>query len=295
MNWLYVTHFLNGFLMILMPVLLGVYLARRFRLGWRLWWIGAGTFILSQVGHIPFNAVLGISFERGLLPAPPENYQLAFSALVLGLSAGLWEESARYLAYRFWAKDARSWSQGLVMGAGHGGIESILVGLLVLANYVGRIIFRDVDLASVLPPEQIALAQQQLQAYWSMSWYDPLLGAAERLSALTFHLSASLLVLQVFARGKIRWLWLAIGWHSIFNAVAVFAVGTWGPYVTEALIGLCALFSLGMIFWLRPPNVNGVAPVAPDEGPLPPPADATGISLPDVEETPDNLDQTRYT
>ena len=49
-------HFLNGLLMILMPIGLGLWLEKRLRLGWRLWWIGAATFVLSQVGHIPFNS-----------------------------------------------------------------------------------------------------------------------------------------------------------------------------------------------------------------------------------------------
>jgi uncharacterized membrane protein YhfC len=290
-----VTHFLNGLLMVAMPLLLGVYLARRFRLGWRLWWIGAGTFILSQVGHIPFNAALGGLFNRGLLPSPPEEYKLILDALILGLSAGLWEESARYLAYRFWARDARSWSQGLVMGAGHGGIEAILLGLLVLANYVGRIALQDVDLATVLPPEQVELGQQQLQAYWSMPWYDSFLGAIERFFSIAFHLSASLLVLQAFRRRQMRWLWLAIGWHTVMNAVPLFAAGTWGPYIAEALIGLGALLSLGIIFWLRPLDVNDGVQAVPEEVPALPPADATGISLPEIAETRENLEQTRYT
>jgi len=88
---LFFTHLLNGFLMILLPVGLGVYLTRKLSLGWRLWWIGAGTFVLSQVGHIPLNFVLTALFQRGLLPKPPMTWKPIFYAVVLGLSAGLWE------------------------------------------------------------------------------------------------------------------------------------------------------------------------------------------------------------
>jgi uncharacterized membrane protein YhfC len=48
----FIAHLLNGLLMILLPIGLGIYLTRKLSLGWRLWWIGAGTFVLSQVGHI---------------------------------------------------------------------------------------------------------------------------------------------------------------------------------------------------------------------------------------------------
>ena len=65
MDLLIITRLLNWLLMIGLPVGLGVYLTRRFRLGWRLWWIGAATFVLSQVGHIPFNWILTRLFALG--------------------------------------------------------------------------------------------------------------------------------------------------------------------------------------------------------------------------------------
>jgi uncharacterized membrane protein YhfC len=61
-------------------------------------------------------------------------YNLLIIAGFLGLSAGFFEESARYVVYRWWARDARTWSQGLMLGAGHGGIESILLGFLLAIN-----------------------------------------------------------------------------------------------------------------------------------------------------------------
>jgi uncharacterized membrane protein YhfC len=295
MNFLYLTHFLNGFLMILIPVALGYYLARRFRLGWRLWWIGAATFVLSQVGHLPFNYALTLLFRGGVLPSPPEEYSLIFNALVLGLSAGLWEEIARYLAYRFWAKDARSWSRGLLMGAGHGGIEAILLGVIVLVNFFVMIVLSNSDLVSMVPADQIEPARQQISTYWGMPWYDPLLGALERVSAITFHLAASVIVLQVFLRKQIRWLFLAVGLHTLFNAVAVYAVATWGPYLTEALLAGIALLCLGLIFWLRSPDPDDEIVVDPRLSLPIPPASGDELSIPEIEETPENLDQTRYT
>lgn len=70
-NPLYLTHALNALLMIALPVALGIFLTRRFHLGWRLFFIGAATFILSQVGHIPFNLLVGSLYQRGVFPIPP--------------------------------------------------------------------------------------------------------------------------------------------------------------------------------------------------------------------------------
>jgi uncharacterized membrane protein YhfC len=292
MDILLLTRALNGLLMIAIPVALAIYLTRYFHTGWRLVWIGAATFVLSQVGHIPFNYVLFKLFENGVLPTPPGQYMLVFNSLILGLSAGLWEEGARYASYRWWAKDARSWGKALVFGAGHGGIEAILLGILVLLTYVQLISIRDVDLSTLVPADQLALAQAQVDAYWSAPWYLTLLGALERASSLPFHLSASVLVLQVFTRGQIRWLFFAIAWHTLLDAVAVYSAGTWGPYVAEALIAVFALFSIAIIFLLRQPEPE---PETREQADLPPVKDAQALTdVAIIEETSENLENSRY-
>ena len=113
MNILYITHFLNGLLMIGMPIGLAFYLTRRFKQDWRLFWIGAGTFIISQVVHIPFNALVSPVFNQFAFIALPVMVQTLISAIFLGLSAGLFEELSRYAMYRWIAKGARSWGKGL--------------------------------------------------------------------------------------------------------------------------------------------------------------------------------------
>jgi uncharacterized membrane protein YhfC len=301
MEILYITRFLNGLLMILLPVGLGIFLSRKLNLGWRLFWIGAATFVLSQVGHIPFNYGLTYMFKAGFLPSPPETWQLAFNAVVLGLSAGLWEEGARYATYRWWAKDARSWRKGLMLGAGHGGIEAILLGLLVLLTFINMIVARGIDLQRLVTPEQLSAAQAQVRAYWSVPWYATLLGALERALTLPFHLAASLLVLQVFVRRQARWLWLAVGWHALLDGVAVFATGMWGAYLVEALLAGFALANLGIIFALRGSDEDEVdtqllsAQVENGSGADLPTSNIPAYpDLPDVDETPDNLDESRY-
>ena len=289
MNILYITYLLNGLLMLALPIGLGVYLTRRFGWGWRLWWIGAGTFVFSQVGHIPFNAGLTALFQNNILPPPPDAWKLPFNAVVLGLSAGLWEEIARYATYRWWVKDARTWRKGVLLGAGHGGIEAIILGLLVLLAYVNMSIAAQMDLTGLVPADQLALAQQQVSAYWSAPWYATLLGALERAFTLPFHIAASLLVLQAFTRKQIRWLWLAVGWHALVDAGAVYVVGMWGVYAAEVWVAVSALANLALIYRLyrpEPPEpIGGLRPL-PDLQTLPP--------LAEPEESTENLDETRY-
>lgn len=271
---LYITRTLNGLLMILLPIGWGFFIWRRYQTSWRLWWIGVGTMVLAQVGHIPFNYGLTYLFQAGVIPKPPEAWALVFNALVLGLSAGVWEETFRYFAYRWWAKDARSYDKALMMGAGHGGIEAIVLGVYVLYIFLQMAALRNMDLAQAFSPERAATLQQQMQTYWSLPWYVTLMGALERFNTLIFHLTASVLVLQVFLRKQIRWLWLAILWHAALDALAVGLsprgiLPVEGALVVFTLINVWALFALrrsGMDS--REAGVQVVALAAPDIGNL---------------------------
>jgi uncharacterized membrane protein YhfC len=222
----------------------------------------------------------------------PEGYQLLFSAVFLGLSAAFFEELTRYAGLRWWAKEARSWAKGLLFGSGWGGIEAIIFFALPLTlNYAIFLALRTQDLSGMLAPEQLAPLQQGLELFWGVAWYDSLLGALERIMVIPIQISFTLLVMQVFLRGQSRWLWFAIIWHALLDAVAVIGVRTWGAYVTEALILIFSLVSLGMIFALRGDEPEEEGQEDEVEGDI----QSEQAELPPIEETGDNINQTRYT
>jgi uncharacterized membrane protein YhfC len=287
MDPIFITHLLNALLMIAMPLGLAIYLTRRFKLGWRLWWIGAAIFILSQVGHIPFNALVSPLFNKAAIVALPVSAQRWIQAIFLGLSAGLFEELFRYGMFRWWARDARSWRKGVLTGAGHGGAEAIAVGLLSLYTFIQLAILRQADLTKLFPASQLDLARSQVQAYWSMPWPYSLLGALERFLTIPIQISLAVIVLQVFTRRQWFWLPLAILYHAIIDTTAVLAAsyvhGAW----IEAFVAFFMLVSIGIIFILRQPE----PPPALAPEPLPPPPPFTPAP---VDESNANLDNTRF-
>jgi uncharacterized membrane protein YhfC len=288
MNILYITHLLNGLLMIGMPIGLAFYLTRRFKQDWRLFWIGAGTFIISQVIHIPVNALVSPVFNQFAFIAMPVMVQTLISALFLGLSAGLFEELSRYAMYRWIAKGARSWGKGLLVGAGHGGAEAIILGMLALYAYVQFTSLRYANLATILPSGQLDAARTQISAYWSEPLYLSLLGALERLFAIPVQLACSLLVLQTFTQKQFWWTGLAILFHTLVDAVSVIAVKANIPALgIEGIVGIFALVSIAIIFALRSREPLEVE--IPYQ-PIPMPE----FSPKPVEETNENLDKTRY-
>jgi uncharacterized membrane protein YhfC len=286
MDILFITHFLNGLLMIAMPVGLAIYLIRHWNLGGRIWWIGAATFVISQAGHIPFNWGIGKLLNQTNMVAWNPAYQLIFNAVFLGLSAGIFEEGTRYLVLRFWAKDARSWRTGVLFGAGHGGAEAIIFGILVLYGFFQMAALRNADIAKIIPATQLELAQSQLAAYWSASWYASLLGALERLFTIPCQIVMAVMVMQAFTRKHIRWLFLAIGYHALLDATAVVTSKYIGVYWTEAVIAGFAILSVGLIVLFRQPEpTSDFSPVKP----LP------VFSVPELpEESLENLEKTRY-
>jgi uncharacterized membrane protein YhfC len=286
MDILALFHLLNGILMVAMPVGLAICLTRYWKMGARLWWIGVATFILSQIVHIPVNIGVDRLLNQTSIISWDPIAQLLFYAIFLGLSAGIFEEGARYLVLRWWAKDARSWRNGVLFGAGHGGVEAIILGLLVIYAFFQMMILRNNAVAEIVPASQLALVQEQVASYWSTTWYNSLLGALERLFTIPCQIAMAVMVMQVFTRKNILWLLIAIGYHAILDGVAVFGQKYLGSLELEAVVGLFAVTSVAIIIFLRQPEpAEVVLPVliSPD---LPIPGS--------IQETVENLENTRY-
>ena len=82
---------------------------------------------------------------------------------------------------------------------------------------------RHADLSKIVPPDKVQEFQEELDAYWSLTSYESLMPAVERVSALTFHVSAAVLVLQIFLRRNLWWLRAGISFHATIDAIAVVA------------------------------------------------------------------------
>jgi uncharacterized membrane protein YhfC len=251
-NPTFIAPFFNGFLMIAIPLALAIYLTRNLKVGWRLFGLGAATFILSQVLHIPFNSWVLNPFVAAqgweMTKGSPD---LALIGLVFGLSAGLFEETARYIFYKFSIKEERRWKDGLIYGLGHGGTEAMILGVIVMYVFLQIVVINGVApeaLGELVGVDQVETVQAQVNTYLTTPWYDHLLGAMERVSAIIVQISLALLVLQAFTRRNFLWYLAAVLYHTIIDAFAVYALPTWGAYLTEVIILGFALASLGMIY-----------------------------------------------
>ena len=244
-----ITYPLSALLAIVIPILAGAFLAQKYGLTWKLFLYGAAAFVLAQLVHIPLNLALA-----KFIPALAPQGDMLARALVFSFTAAITEEPARYSVLKGKLNWARSWKEALMFGAGHGGLESILVGLSLLGTFISMSALRtDPAQLAQLPPEQQALVQQQLQTFWSASWQVSLMPAVERFFTLIIQISLAVIVMQAFLRGGWRWLWAAIGWHWLVNAVSVWSLGYFqNVFITESIIAVFALTSLMIILYFRP-------------------------------------------
>jgi uncharacterized membrane protein YhfC len=232
---------------------LAIYVTRKFELYWRLWWIGAAVFILSQVGLIPFdNYVIAPLLGRlNNNPAFSAISGLILSALVLGLVASLFEEILRYAMFRWWAKDARSWVNGFLTGAGHGGAAAIILGGLVLYNFVNMAIVRNGDLSTMVTADQLPLAQAQVNAFWATPWYMTLNDAVQQLFTIPVQICFALILLQTFIRKQWYWILLAIAAHTLFEASRVVAQNLLSGYLADLVIAVFGIAAVVIIIAFR--------------------------------------------
>ncbi|RJP51351.1 MAG: YhfC family intramembrane metalloprotease [Anaerolineaceae bacterium] len=264
-----VTSSVSVFIMIVLPILLGFWLTRKFKLSWKLFFAGALTFIASQVLHIPFLVGTTALFNNGAIPSPPASWATIFNAVFLGLAAGIFEETARWILFKFFLKDKRSWNEGVLVGAGHGGVEAFLLGVMGVFTLINMIVLRNVDMSAMgVPADQLAAAQQQVDAFWASPAYMGLLGFMERVFAITLQIALSVMVLYGIAYKKPLWFWLAVLWHSLVDAVAVYTLPIVGALGVEGIIAVMALVSLAILLGLRkkfvalnPPQVEEEAKI----------------------------------
>lgn len=281
----FIIYYFNGALMLAVPIGLGIILSRFLKAGWGLFGIGALTFISSQLFHIPFNWLL-LSKYKVLPGGLPDEVSLVVMALFLGFSAGIFEESFRLIAFRYWAPEARSWGSALMLGAGHGGVEAILLGSILLVNITLLTRIDAGALTGIMSETQLPLILNQIDQMLAQPWYVVLLGALERVFAICFHLSASILVYQCFRQGRLRWLFVAILWHALLDAGAVYFSVQRGAIFTEGVLGAFSLFSIFLIYWFYEPPEPAVVPE-----PLP---DLEPLKLRSPEITKELLDRSRY-
>ncbi|MFO0684405.1 MAG: YhfC family glutamic-type intramembrane protease [Sandaracinus sp.] len=227
------------------PIALARAVRARRPVGWRALFVGVLAFVLSQVGHLPFNALVG-----PLLPAPPSPWAVPVASVFLGLSAGVFEELARYAAMRWALAKQQTGPHALAYGIGHGGVESAILGVLAATTLLNVLLIERVGPAALgIPAAQIPTVEQGLREFHEGGALPHLLAALERICAISFHVAASTLVMRAVVEKRARWLIFAIGYHAITDGMLLPLQRSFGTEITEVFILGTVPVSLLVLAW----------------------------------------------
>jgi uncharacterized membrane protein YhfC len=246
-------------IVIVYPLILGAIARQKLAVGWKYFWFGTLVFLVFQLlTRIPLVIML-----QATVLAPLLRTSTAFTwtwLVILAVTAGLFEEVGRYIGYRlFMRREPKTWSKAVMFGLGHEGLESIvLIGgghILTLLNIA---ILSAINVNS-LPVAQRQIILQQVAAINAQPIWLPLLAAWERLWSVPLQVALSVMVLQVFRRQQMYWLFLAILLHALIDFMALAFPQAFGQSTTIELLVegiLCVFGILGVwIIWrLREPE-----------------------------------------
>lgn len=200
-------------------------LHRRYALPYALLTVGIITYSGAWFARVALLQV----WDRALLGILP------VGALLTGITVGFTEEIARLLGFQVLARSTVTRPQALMIGLGHALPWAIYTALIVTGTGLSMI--------GGAPDEPDDL---------TVMLSDALAGSLNALLPVIMHMALSWLVLQVFLRGELYWLFVAIFLHT---TVAIMArlLGSSESWAVAGWYALVALLSLGPIFRLRGP------------------------------------------
>lgn len=179
-----------------------------------------------------------------------------------GFAAGLFEETGRYLAMRFLMKKTLNKQESLMYGAGHGGIEAILLVGLTYINNLSASVMINSGAAAQLPPELLA----QLSPLLVTPWWVFLMGGLERVSAIVLHLCLSYLVYRAVKDRRPGFYFLALFLHFAVDALTVLLTSFGLNMIVFELLLLASMALLAL--WVRRMYAAEPAPL-PEAAPVP--------------------------
>ena len=175
-------------------------------------------------------------------------------ALYGGLAAGVFEETGRYLAFRTVLKKRLGTDRNALMyGAGHGGIEAILLlGFAYISNIVMSVLI-NAGQTDLLTATAAGEAAEQLKAILdslvTTAPWTYLLAIVERAVAITTHICLSVLVFFSVKKPGKGWLFpAAILLHAALDGIMAILAA---HLPVAAVEGCLVVMTLGLVFLAR--------------------------------------------
>ena len=193
---------------------------------WKDFLVGAVTFFVSAMVLERILHLLVLQSGAGAVIQG----SIWLYALYGGLAAGVFEETGRFLAFRFMLRGRRARITSLAYGIGHGGIEAFLIaGLTMASNLILGLIYSH---GGSIPSEIVPAVESLLDIPATMFLWS----GFERLTAMALHIALSILVFASVHTNR-RWLYpAAVLTHAAVDFAAVISNAYLPVAATEFLV-----------------------------------------------------------
>lgn len=190
-----------------------------------------------------FAIILKNIVQVPVLMAEPIKNSTVLFYLIGAAFAGIFEETGRFVTFRTAMKKYDNRRSAITCGIGHGGFEAlyiilqtsitfIVLGIMVNTGNLDKITASMDEASKAAAMEQIALYSQQ-------TFFKDALALIERVSAIVFHISLSVLVFASTRQPRYRFMYpLAVFLHFAFDSLCIlYVTETVSPMIFELILG----------------------------------------------------------
>jgi len=248
---------ISAILSFAIPALLAYYLFRKYNCSLKPLLVGALTWIvfariIEALAHqLILGSAVGATIQGNLI----------LYALYGGIMAALFEEFGRLIVMKTALKNNFDNDRnGLMYGAGHGGIEAIVIlGLSMVTNlmYAQQINAHSLEpvyqVVKQMPEEQGIAVLQSLLTLTDTASGIFLLGLLERIPAIALHLAMSALVWKAVKDNKNGYFVLSLAVHFVadFTTVVIAGLITNIVLAEVLIVAVCAVLSVLVYLFLK--------------------------------------------
>lgn len=230
-----------------LPALIAYVIVRRYKTEWRLVGVGALAYLVFQILQpLLFQFASETEFYTGQIQTLP----MVQLALLVGFISAILEQGVRVGSFWYVRKTVGEWQAGLTVAAGHAGVESILVGLQFLINFVIAVSITSSGAQGLeLTPEKAAELQIQIASFWALPWYMPLAAALQRVVAMALQFALGMMVWQAVNRRAWVWVGAALLWQTMMSTLSIILAVNDPDFGNMALFTLMGAVNGGIIYW----------------------------------------------
>jgi uncharacterized membrane protein YhfC len=251
-NWLLLTVYAILILVeIGLPVGLGIWLLRKYKSSWVLLVTGVAAYALAELIHIPALNGIQTLFNNGTLPVPAAKWLPLVNGLIVGALSGILENITRWVGFKINGKNSKPFRSSVALGLGHGGIQFLMVGILLAINLYTVLFYNaGAQIAKGVSVTSVQSFMAQIQSFWSSPWYYGALNLFEHLATFVSQFVITIMVWKAVAKHRPLWLLWAVLYQTLNAGVVTFLSGmNWGLWEIEGVVALFLLLNLLLMYF----------------------------------------------